>query len=300
MTNGDDTSHGYFQRSKGAAFEKLASEKTVFEPKPLPQSFAPSLILQNMLNTYKSGDTGVVIVYAESGLGKSVSARLVFNKASRGIMFGGKPRTDGIYWKLVAGQLQVPKYHDFKHLHSWVDVLFQKTARTEEQCAWRIPSLTCVGREETTDLPLPIEFEEPLPKRPIIVFDDFDEVLQEDINFMKVIFLKADDYDILVIVLTADALTANKLCKLNHWRRVAPMEGSFNAGAKRRLSDGKFNDPVWIPMAWEKRQLERLLQCHGFTAMEIRALDVQAEENPYDLLKRARRRRNLDSETHSR
>ena len=71
------------------------------------------------------------------------------------------------------------------------------------------------------------------------------------------------------------------------------MEGSYNLRAKRRLSDGKFDDPAWIPMSWEKRQLERLLQCHGFTAMEIRALDVQAAENPYDLLKRAKRRRNF-------
>ena len=154
-------------------------------------------------------------------------------------------------------------------------------------------SLTCGEGEEIIDLPLPIEFDGPLPRRPVIVFDDFDEVSQEDINFMKIVFSKADDYDVLVIVLTADAPTANKLCKLNHWRRIAPMEGSYNLGAKRRLSDGKFDDPVWIPMSWGKGQLERLLQCHGFTATEIQALDVQTEENPYDLLKRAQRLRNM-------
>ena len=162
----------------------------------------------------------------------------------------------------------------------------------EPKLWWKMPSFLTCGSEEKEDLTLPTEFDEPLPKRPIIVFDDFDEVSQEDLNFMKIVFSKADDYEVLVFVLTADSTAANKLCKLNHWRRIGPMEGSYDLAAKHRLSDGKFDDPAWIPMTWGKRQLERLLQCHGFTDTEIHALDVQNEENPYDLLKRAKRRRN--------
>ena len=74
----------------------------------LPFTFAPSSLLQNMLNVYDDDkETGIVVVYSRSGLGKTIAARLVLNQACRGMMVGGHARSDGIYWKLVAHSLGI-------------------------------------------------------------------------------------------------------------------------------------------------------------------------------------------------
>lgn len=95
-----------------------------------------------------------------------------------------------------------------------------------------------------------------------LVFDDFDEVSQEDIYFVNVVSDLANTYDVLVLVLTSDKPTANQLLQQNHWRRVRPLEGSYDPTRKMRLSDGTFVDPLWTEMNWTRTQHARLLGRH--------------------------------------
>jgi len=285
VTTSDDANRQYFERSKSALFRGLAEEKRVFNPKPLPGSFAPSSLLQCMLNVYESSETGVVVVYSESGLGKSVAARLVLSKASRGIMFAGKLPSHGIYWKHVAGLLGVPKERNYEDFYGWVNVLIEQTVRVPRQPLLR----SCFAPDVPLELDLPVEFDVAMPRRPLLVFDDFDEVSQEDYNFMKVVFDLADTHDALVLVLTSDKPTANRLLKQNHWRRIRPLEGSYDDKRKRRIPDGTYDDPHWMQMNWTQAQLECLLRCHGFTDAEIFQVSAVDAENPYDVLRRAKR-----------
>ena len=201
-------------------------------------------------------------------------------------MFAGKRPSHGIYWKHVAGLLGVPKERNYEDFYGWVNVLIQQTVQVPRQP--RLSS-SCFAPNVPLDLDLPLEFDHvAMPQRPLLVFDDFNEVSREDINFMNVVYDLADTYGVLVLVLTSDKPTANRLLKQNHWRRVRPLEGSYDPTKKIRLSNGTFDDPQWIQMNWTQTQLERLLGCHGFTDAEIVQVSPVNGENPYDVLLRAK------------
>ena len=141
-------------------------------------------------------------------------------------------------------------------------------------------------------------------KRPVLILDDFNKVSQEDFNFITVIYDWADYYNLLVFVLTSDEKIANQLLKLNHWRKLRPLRGSYNdynsgcstiqntitkeqqntTGGRVELPDGTLDDPEWIPMNWSHWQLQRLLECHGYTKEEIHQVNPKSEQNPYDVL----------------
>ena len=381
----------------------------------LPFTFAPSSLLQNMLNVYDDDkETGVVVVYSRSGLGKTISARLVLNQACRGMMVGGHARSDGIYWKLVAnslGILQQPQPQEstcqqpilvqqstllqlrkkemllVEQFQTWVPIWMEQivmtmtttttTSHYSKQQQEPIPPFQQEGGTEgttttklwgylteacfsprcwideneennnendddnddddddkSTDLDddlllLPQEFDygdgggssSPMMmtmtgtnnknnnnKRPVLILDDFNKVSQEDFNFITVIYDWADYYNLLVFVLTSDEKIANQLLKLNHWRKLRPLRGSYNdynggcfsnhknttkeqqdtittTGAGRvELPDGTLDDPEWIPMNWSHWQLQRLLECHGYTKEEIHQVNPKSEQNPYDVL----------------
>lgn len=75
-SNEDDFNRRYFQTSKSTTFRNLASQKHVFNPKPLPAYCAPSPVLQNMMSVYNSVQTGLILVSSESGMGKTIAARV--------------------------------------------------------------------------------------------------------------------------------------------------------------------------------------------------------------------------------
>ena len=281
---------------------RMARSKPVFSLTSLPTNgFVPSALMGCMLEAWTRNFAGVEVVYSKSGIGKSIAGIMVLNRASRGIMFGGKARSDGIYWKKVASQLDIPEQRDFQNFDEWVQVLVQCIAETPAEenehtgllqsgaALFQRVCRACTGTDEVeNELALPPEFDFDLPSRPVLIFDDFDQVTDEDINFISVVYNMADVYKVLVFVLTSRRDVANKLCKLNHWRRVRPLAGLYDASIPRvTLADDTYADPTWNDLEWSQGLLRRLLKCHGYTQDDINSLDPQNNENPWDLLLRA-------------
>ena len=64
----------------------------------------------------------------------------------------------------------------------------------------------------------------PIKERAVIGFDDFNDLKDRDIAFMKHLFPIVEGYSVLAFVLVRDEHTANRLPKLNGWGRIAPLE----------------------------------------------------------------------------
>jgi len=184
----------------------------------------------------------------------------------------------------------VPKERGYENFQNWANVLVERAVTTAAPASG-MPWTFCLKQNvPPMDLSLPAEFDTEVSRRPLLIFDDFDSVTDEDLNFMSVVYDSADKNGILVFVLTSNRSAANRLLKLNHWRRVRPLDGAYDEGTKIELADGSFDDPQWIPMNWTVMQLVRLLACHGFADDEIEQVAPIGGENPYDVLLRTKRR----------
>jgi hypothetical protein len=132
-------------------------------------------------------------------------------------------------------------------------------------------------------------------KRPIIVFDDFDDVKEKDIIFMKHLYPIVKAKGVLLFVLVRDEATANQLIKLNRWERIALLVGSYRntsaPGAKERT-------PEWTPIRWTRAQLEEIVRSN-FGGVPNNMPEIENCANPLEILDEARRRalRRLDLTT---
>lgn len=118
------------------------------------------------------------------------------------------------------------------------------------------------------------------------MFDDFNDVEEEDIEFMKHLYPIVKAKGVLLFVLVRDEVTANQLLKLNGWGRIAPLVGSCRntsaPGSKERT-------PEWTPIKWTRAQLEEIVRSN-FGEVPSNMPEIEDGANPLEILDEARRR----------
>ena len=124
-----------------------------------------------------------------------------------------------------------------------------------------------------------------LQRTPIIVFDDFNDVKEEDIVFMKHKYPIVKARNVLLFVLVRDKATANSLLQLNGWGRIAPL-----AGICRDVSSpgDEEKSPEWTSINWTRDQLEEIVRSR-FGNILGNMHEIKDGGNPLDVLDEARR-----------
>ena len=115
--------------------------------------------------------------------------------------------------------------------------------------------------------------------------DDFDNVSEDDIEFMRSLYRIADGAGVLVFVLVSDVGTADKLLTLNGWFRLAPLKDICTDLEGLPLGvDGKV--PSWSVPTWTRDMLVKLLRrnLEGITDSRLARLDVRDGLEPSNLL----------------
>ena len=74
---------------------------------PSTQTVAPGPLLQLMIDAFCHVTKGVIVVKCASGMGKSLAARYLLSKASRGMMFVGSAES-GSYSKALSKAVGAP------------------------------------------------------------------------------------------------------------------------------------------------------------------------------------------------
>jgi acyl-CoA reductase-like NAD-dependent aldehyde dehydrogenase len=126
-TNKQERLEAQFHLDKGSNFEAWAIEKRVASLPlggdviiPSTQTVASGPLLQLMMNAFCSVTKGVIVVKCASGKGKSLAARYLLSKASRGMMFVGSAEI-GSYSKALTKAVGAP---DAMGAAGWLRDLF--------------------------------------------------------------------------------------------------------------------------------------------------------------------------------
>jgi hypothetical protein len=150
--------------------------------------------------------TGVIVVQAKRGVGKSTAARFLLKNSAGGITFCNCQSTSTrCYWKGVARAVGIPA-EVYENDSTWETLLVKAVAAAKRPDDVNLPPAwtdrlmdsilsMCSGIETPGDDesdPPTIEGLSLSPlntrKRALIVFDDFNDVQDEDILFMKHLF----------------------------------------------------------------------------------------------------------------
>ena len=206
--------------------------------------------------------------------------------------------SSGCYWKGVASAIGIPK-NVYEKNSDWETLLVEAVAATIspkealEKDSWikRLMqiSLSICGAdivEHSPDAPpmiagLDLSF---LQEKPILVFDDFNDVGEEDIKFMKSLYPIVKAKGVLLFVLVRDVNTANRLLKLNNWGRIAPLPAICRSISR---PEDKEKIPEWKTITWTQAQLQDIVRFnlgeipHGIPA-------IADGQNPLDVLDKAR------------
>lgn len=277
--------------------DRLAAEKRIFganEETQIPRVVVESPLLRNLAQDYKVNKvSGLAVLRTKGGMGKTVAARILLRCASRGIMFHGAELQNPIYWRNVAQSLGLPA-DMYIYDTTWIKVLVETVARgyddTEE--------LTFIGKmirgcSTDTTVPEPDERQLNLPNsigfnnvdaRAVIVFDDFNQMTQEDLTFFENVYRVARGIpEIYCFVTTQDATIANSLLAKNAWLKLSPLPGCYISNVNPLIDDipqdtGRYPDPTWH-VAWSTEELQQLV----VSRYDERMLDlvkIQADMGP--------------------
>lgn len=302
----EDLRLGRYEAQKSVLLERFVQKRAIIKD-PESGRFPPRLVRSQLLDFMMEacGETGVVVVHADRGLGKSTAAKFILKNSAGGIMFCNcaSTSTSGCYWKGVAQALGIPREiyesnadweellvtavsaatspSDLRETQSWTDRFMDGflsmcsrdgAVEEEESSTPVVPAFTGL------DLTL-------LQRTPIIVFDDFNDVKEEDIVFMKHIYPIVKAWDVLLFVLVRDKATANSLLQLNGWGRIAPL-----AGICRDVSSpgDEEKSPEWTSINWTRDQLEEIVRSR-FGNIPENMHKIEDGGNPLDVLDEARR-----------
>jgi hypothetical protein len=247
----------------------------------------------------------VIVVKADHGAGESTAARFIVQNSAGGIMFCNCWSTGTqCYWKGVAQAVGIPA-EVYENDSTWETLLVKAVAAAKlpddamAKPAWTDRLLerllsTCVGTKTSESSPGNEDQEAPTiqglslsplkaKKRAIIIFDDFNDVRDEDILFMRHLFPIIKGHGVLAFVLVRDERTANQLLALNGWGRISPLEGICKDVGNE---DAGEKIPLWRPPKWGKAQLEALVRSR-FGDVDISLLELDGSENPLDVLDKA-------------
>lgn len=279
------------------------------DPNKAPPEFLRSELLELMLQS--CNDTGVIVVQGNRGVGKSTAARFLVKNSAGGIMFSNcQSENTGCYWKGVAQAVGIPA-EVYENDSKWKTLLVEAVAAAKvldharPSPSWidrlfdGVLSMRGGGRppgDDEPDVPT-IEGLDMSPlisgKRALLVFDDFNDVQDMDILFMKHLFPIVEGQGVLAFVLVRDESTVNRLLALNGWGRISPLEGICKDVSK---ADDKEKIPQWRTPKWTKTQLEALVRSRYGDDVDMGRIVLENESagNPFDVLQRARKQYNSE------
>jgi len=301
----EDLRLGLYESQKRFLFRTLVQKRAILNhpgDNIIPPQFVPCELLKLMIENSVS-ESGIIVVHAERGLGKTTAAKFILKNSAGGVMFCNRrgTTTDGLYWKGVAQSIGIPS-DVYKKDNEWETLLVKAVAAAERPVADEEPRHSswisqvlerfrtlCDGRQLDHDDDFdPPSIERyalpPINKRAVIVFDDFNDVENEDIEFMRHLFPIVEGYGVLAFVLVRDEHTANRLLRLNGWGRIAPLEGickDISKGSGEKI-------PQWEPPRWTRSQLVTLVRSR-ISNVDLERLEIADADNPFDVLKRARK-----------
>jgi hypothetical protein len=214
-------------------------QKRAIMKDPVSGSLPPKIVRSDLLNWMLEacGQTGVVVVHADRGLGKSTAAKFILKHSAGGIMFCNCRSTGSrFYWKGVAKAIGIPG-EVYENDSDWEELLVKAVSagtspEALETASWPDRLMNCflsicsgdeaIERDSSDTVPTIAGLDLSLVrKRPIIVFDDFNDVEEEDIRFMKHLYPIVKAKGVLLFVLVRDEATANQLIKAFAFRKVS-------------------------------------------------------------------------------
>lgn len=292
----DDLRRGRCETQKNQLLQHLVQKRAVIgdpEDGSLPSNIVRSELLSCMLQACSK--TGVVVVHADRGLGKTTAAKYIFKLSAGGIMFCNcDTPSSGCYWKGVGSAIGIPK-EVYEKNSDWETLLVAAVAaatspKALETDSWidRLMqfSLSICGGDDSSDaIPtiegLDLSF---LQKKSIMIFDDFNDVGEEDIKFMKSLYPIVKAKGVLLFVLVRDEDTANRLIKLNNWGRIAPLPGICRNVSR---PEAKEKTPEWKAINWTQAQLKEIVRSN-FGGIPKNMPEIEDGANPLDILDEAR------------
>ena len=301
----EDLRLGRYEAQKNVLLQRFVQKRAIIkdpESGRLPPSLVRSELLDFMMEA-ACGDTGVVVVRADRGLGKSTAAKFIIKNSAGGIMFCNCASTStyGCYWKGVAEALGIPR-EVYEYSADWEELLVAAVSAAaspkEYRQSWTDRFMDgflsmcnvdgAVEEEESSTQVVPSITAKDLTliqRTPIIVFDDFNDVKEEDFVFMKHLYPIVKARDVLLFVLVRDKATANMLLQLNGWGRIAPL-----AGICRDVSSpgDEEKSPEWTSINWTREQLEEIVRSRFGNILE-NMHKIEDGGNPLDVLDEARR-----------
>ena len=296
----EDLRLGRFEKQKNVLLNRFIQKRAILndpEKGRFPPSFLRSELLEYMVEA--CGETGVVVVQADRGLGKSTAAKFVLKNSAGGIMFCNcaGANTGGVYWKGVAKRLGIPKKVYEEECSDWETFLVtavSEATMTRETQSWAdrlmdglLTMCSGFGTVEEDDVVPTIDGLDLtlLPRTPVIVFDDFNNIKEEDIWFMKHLYPIVKAREVLLFVLVRDKATANSLVRLNGWGRIAPLARICRDVS---LSGDEEKKPEWIPIKWTRDQLEEMIR-DKYGIIPANMPERADGDNPIEVLDEARR-----------
>jgi hypothetical protein len=125
-------------------------------------------------------------------------------------------------------------------------------------------------------------------QRGILILDDFNNVHNDDILFIKHLFPIVYVRGVVTFVLVRDTTTADSLLNLNAWGRIAPLSG-ICIDKKNLPADEDGKEPLWSRPEWTRDQLESLvLSRFEFVDDMLEDLAIRDRQNPIkNVLERA-------------
>ncbi len=297
----EDLRLGRYEAQKRVLLKRFVQQRAIIKD-PEGGRFPPRVLRSELLDfmVEACGETGVIVVQADRGLGKSTAAKFFLKNSAGGIMFCNcaSTVTSGCYWKGVAEALGIPKTV-YETNADWEELLVSAVSAAvspeelRETPSWAdsfidgfLSWFSGVGPVEDEAVPTIDGLDvTPLKETPTIVFDDFNDVKEEDIVFMKHIYPIVKAMDVLLFVLVRDKATADSLVRLNGWGRIAPL-----ARICRDVScpGDEEKKPQWTPINWTRDQLEEIVRSR-FGNILAHMREIQDGENPLDVLDEARR-----------
>jgi hypothetical protein len=241
-----------------------------------------------MFHTYIGTLSGVFVVLADSGMGKSEAA-MYFMKSlrpqspDRGIMVGGErhqcygsqlaeklkappSRTNGFALTLSAALIStVPEKRNVSLLKRLLDGIGECSG---SQSILEEGVDATLVEDHVGDLNLKVRRLLPTGEAPVLILDDFSEDSAENRDFIYALAIQASFAKQVVFVLTHNKKFANELVRLNGWEKIMSLEGIYNPlPHKQELLEKEkdpknfdcFSDPDWFELPWSVEMLKEML-----------------------------------------
>jgi hypothetical protein len=138
----------------------------------------------------------------------------------------------------------------------------------------------------------------------VLILDDFDKCGHDNVNitnmksFCHDLYRLQDEasgtFDIFVVILTQSRDVANELCRINNWKKITPMPGSYVEIPPEERDAATLPDPNWTLMPWSEQELLYLV-AKRFTTADLVGINldwIQTGQIVFRVLSISRSRRN--------